>query len=323
MAPLPRERITETGPFNVVGIDFCGPLYVRNTAVDTKAYIAVFSCAVTRAIHLELTSRTTSQAFLFAFRRFVSRRGLPSIVYSDNARTFHQSAKLLNLASSPEVQDYTSGLRIQWRFNVERAPWWGGWWERVIRSVKDCLKRCLGRNSLSYEELTTVLLEVEAVLNSRPLTYLSSEPDDLQALTPSHFLLGKRAISLPLEVEPTSLSSTPVDLRRRARVWKRTLEHLWKRWRKEYLLQLRSAHISTTTSPPRLQIGDVVIVEDDNTPPLLWKLGRVTTTFPGRDGVTRACALRLSNGSQLRRPVQRLYLLEAGTPSATPPGGGC
>ncbi|KAG0427907.1 hypothetical protein HPB47_025082 [Ixodes persulcatus] len=221
------------------------------------------------------------------------------------------------------LQDYTSGLQIQWRFNVERAPWWGGWWERVIRSVKDCLKRCLGRNSLSYEELTTVPLQVEAALNSRPLTYLSSEPDDLQALTPSHFLLGKRAISLPLEVEPTSLSSTPVDLRRRAQVWKRTLEHLWKRWRKEYLLQLRSAHISTTTSPPRLQIGDVVIVEDGNTPPLLWKLGRVTTTFPGRDGVTRACALRLSNGSQLRRPVQRLYLLEAGTPSATPPGGGC
>lgn len=132
----------------------------------------------------------SATTFLLAFRRFISRRGIPSTIYSDNASLFHCFARVLTAITSAYLQNFVAQHMITWKFNVLAASWWGGWWERIIRIIKYLLKGCLGRRSLKFEELTTVLHEVEAITNCRALTYLSSDSQELQLLTPSRFQLA-------------------------------------------------------------------------------------------------------------------------------------
>ncbi|KAL0146824.1 hypothetical protein M9458_057763, partial [Cirrhinus mrigala] len=201
MAPLPRDRITETPPFKVTGVDFAGPLYVKNDRVLCNAYITLFTCAVTRAVHLELVSSQSTESFLLALKRFISRRGLCKIIYSDNAKRFKRAnqdlSELWQAIKDPQLLEYFSGKGIVWRFIVERAAWWGGFWERLVRSVKTCLRMVLGRASITFEEMSTLLMEVEATLNSRPLTFVHNEVDEPQPLTPAHFLVSERLTALP------------------------------------------------------------------------------------------------------------------------------
>ena len=137
-----------------------------------KAYIALFSCCVTRAIHLELVEDLSADAFRRALRRFVARRGAPSLIVSDNAKTFQATEKALNkLVENSAVRDDLDNLRVEWKFNLERAPWWGGFFERMVGSVKSCLRKVLGNARLTFDEMHTVLVEIEGTLNSRPLTY--------------------------------------------------------------------------------------------------------------------------------------------------------
>ncbi|XP_064461559.1 uncharacterized protein LOC135371435 [Ornithodoros turicata] len=302
VAPLARERLTPSLPFDTVGVDFAGPLYVsREDGTEHKAYITLFTCGVTRAVHLELVSGMTTQHFLAAFRRFISRRGVPSLV----------------IPPSPDVQDLAAHHHIQWKFILERAPWCGGWWERMVRSVKEALKRCLGRRRLNFEELTTALRQVESIINCRPLTHISSDPLDLEPLRPSHLLLGKRSTTLP-GISPVAPPRDTRGLQRHLRTQEQTKQHFWARWRREYLLQMRSAHMAQSNPEAQLRLGDVVVIHDKGTPPMLWKLGRVTRLVLGRDGVIRGCGLTLANRSTIYRPVQLLHRVEAdlGAPPA-------
>lgn len=167
---------------------------------------------------------------------------------SDNGKTFKAAAKAIQaIVKSPEVQEHLSGLGVEWRFNVERAPWWGGIFERMVRSTKRCLKKTIGRAKLTYDELLTSLIEVEMVINSRPLTYVS--PDDLQEpLMPAHFLTGKRILSLPDGIccgddpDDEDVNLTHDYLTRRMKYLNVVLNHFWKRWQMEYLLELRESH---------------------------------------------------------------------------------
>ncbi|XP_030579763.1 uncharacterized protein LOC115776287 [Archocentrus centrarchus] len=315
-APLPRDRITESPPFEVTGVDFAGPLYVKVSGALSKAYIALFTCAVTRAVHLELVSSQSTEHFLLALKRFVARRGLCKVIYSDNARTFKrvdQDLKdLWKNLKNPQLLEYFSGRGISWKFIAERAAWWGGFWERLVRSVKTCLRKVLGRASLSFEEMTTILTEVEATLNSRPLTFVSNNLDEPQPLTPAHFLVGKRLTSLPSK-QLSAVSGTALNRQEMTRRWRyqqRLMTSFWSGWRKDYLLDLKSAHHSKTLQPTLLKVGDVVLMGDENMPRQTWKLGRVHELFPGRDGKVRSCVVRTSSGTFLRRPVQLLYPLE-------------
>nr|GBM70276.1 hypothetical protein AVEN_62568-1 [Araneus ventricosus] len=308
-APLPPDRVEKSQPFEVSGIDFAGPLILRD---GSKVYIALFTCAVTRGIHLELITSLSAECFIQAFRRFISRRGVCKIIYSDNAKTFKRADKelkyLYKLCKDENVSRFIVNNGITWKFIVEGAPWWGGFWERLVRSVKTCLKRILGKSSLTYEELYTVLVEIEAVINSRPITYLYSNVNEPDPLSPSHFLTGSKLTVLP---SPNTVpKSSKCDLIKR---WKHRLlllDHFWKRFYKEYLLELRSAMFSKIPkNSGQFKINDVVLIREDNVKRCNWKLGKIKTLFPGRDGKIRSCEIQVANGT-LRRPIERLYNLE-------------
>ena len=184
---LPKVRVGDHPPFAVTGVDFAGPLYANTSQDQDKVYICLFTCGVTHAVHLKLTVDLTANSFLQAFRRFASRRGLPTKMISDNAKTFTASAReVKKIVRTPEVQRYLVDKRVTWEFISEKAPWWGGLWERLVRSVKNCLKKTIGRSLLTFEELRTLLIEIEAILNNRPLTYVYDDENGVSyTLTPA------------------------------------------------------------------------------------------------------------------------------------------
>ena len=163
-----------------------------------KAWIALFTCATSRALHLELVTSMSAEAFLRCFRRYVRRRGILKLVVLGNAKSFKSAAgTFVALFELPEVNKYFIENEIHWRFNLEKAPWWGRFFERLVKSTKRCLKKILANARLNYEELLlTLLCEVEAVLNSRPITYVYCE-DVETPLTPSHLVLGKHLLTFP------------------------------------------------------------------------------------------------------------------------------
>lgn len=312
-APLPATRIEESPPFSTVGIDFGGPLYVKNS--DEKHYIVIFTCAVTRALHLELVVSLKTETFLLALRRFTSRRGLCSLIITDNAKTFKRAElelkNLWNVINHPSVKEFYASHQIQWQYIAEKAAWWGGFYERLIRSVKLALRKTLKRSTLSREELETVIVEIEGVLNSRPLTYVFSDLREPVPLTPAHLLLGRRINSLP----PARINFDSHLINREMLVKKfnyreRLVNMFWKKWSREYLLFLRSTHcVKPTGKISEFKVDDIVLVNDDKLPRHFWKMGRVTAVFPGRDGKIRSCEVK-TNTSVIRRPVQLLYNLE-------------
>ncbi len=209
------------------------------------------------------------------------------MIYSDNAKTFKKVADelqtLWKTLNRGQLQEFFSEKRIQWKFIVERAAWWGGMWERMVRSVKMCLKKILGKAFLRFEELQTFLIEVEAVIDSRPLTYLDSD-ENLAPLTPAHFLTGERLTVLPMRTMKNA-DFIGVNAKRINKRWQyrdRLLNQLWKRWRDEYLLLLKSAHASnSTTSTSPFKIDDIVLIYDHLLPRQCWKIGRVQEIFTG------------------------------------------
>ena len=191
---LPSERVSDDPPFTHVGLDFAGPLNIVNEHANesSKVYVCLFTCASTRAVHLELCKSLDVQDFLLAFRRFASRRGLPATINSDNAKTFKSSSKeIRRITRSNEVLRYLVNQRVTWNFIVEKAPWWGGFWERLVRSVKLPLKKVLGRSSLSFEQLRTLMVEIESVINARPITYVYDDANSISyPLSPSDLVYG-------------------------------------------------------------------------------------------------------------------------------------
>lgn len=307
------DRLIAARAFEITGVDFAGPLYVEpDRAPSVKVYLMLFTCAVVRAVHLEVVPNLTTRCCLNAIRRFVSRRGLPRIIYSDNAKTFKrvdfEIQQLYKNIDSCEISSYAANRGIRWKFIVERAPWWGGWWERMIRTIKNALKATIGRANLTYEQLETTLIEIEATINSRPLTYLSSDSSALKPLTPADFLLDTGITSI-IDIN-TGSSLKGEGLNELWKIRQKILNKFWKRWTSEYICQLRSAHESRASPTSIIKIGDVVLLQEPNQPRLMWKLARIVQIFPGRDGKIRACQLRLANKTHLRRSVQAIYPLE-------------
>lgn len=311
--PLPPFRVQEAPAFTFIGVDYAGPLHVRlsvSRPCTQKVWICLYTCCVSRAVHLDLVLDLSAQSFIRCFKRFTARRGIPRKVVSDNGTTFKAGSKV--------IETYFSEIGIQWCFNVPRAPWWGGVFERMIRSTKRCLKKMIGHAKLTYEELLTLIVEIESIINSRPLSYLS--PIDIeQPLTPSHLLVGRRLLSIPdfrvSEDEYDPIVTTEL-LTKRVKSLNEILKHFWKRWRNEYLLELRNSHrqVKKRHGTEIIQVGDIVTVHSDDTPRNFWRLGRVEEIIVGRDGEGRVAIVKVlskeGHVSMLRRSVQNLYPLE-------------
>lgn len=238
---------------------------------------------------------------------------------SDNAKTFQAADKAIKaILHDPAVQQHFVGLRVEWRFNLEKAPWQGGIFERMVKSAKRCLRKAIGKKTLTFDELLTLVVEVEAVLNSRPLSYISTEDLD-EPLTPSHLITGHRILSLP---DPTisddpDYDPSPEDLTKRMGHLVETCAKFWRRWKREYLQELREHHRSHKIPPgvtSAIGEGEPVIVYDEGQPRGLWRLGRVMEVISSSDGHIRAARVKvLSPGGRptiLKRPIQHLYPLE-------------
>ncbi len=298
---LPDFRVREEHPFTSVGIDFAGPLYVRSDGnAMSKVYITLFTCGTSQAVHIELFPELSVESFMPCFRGFVSRRGVPSVIVSDKAKTFKSFSKnLTKLFKSEEVQSYLQQKRITWKFNLAKAPWWGGFYERLIKEIKLCLKKCVGRAKLSMDELNTVLIEIEGVLNCRPLTYFYSD-ELVEPLTSSHLLSGRRILQLPYistQNEDRDYNSTAVSFQKRARYVESILKHYQKRWKKEYLVSLREHHrMSNDGKQIEIKEGDVVTVQDENLKNrVYWKVAKIVQLIVRRDNVIRGAKLLLPN----------------------------
>ena len=320
--PLPSFRVSKAPAFTYTGVDYAGPLYVKasNSASSEKVWICLYTCCVVRAIHLEVVTDMTAQAFIRAFKRFTARRGIPAKVISDNGRTFKAANNMLSsILNHPAVKDYLKGLQTHWTFNLEKAPWWGGIFERMVKSVKRCLRKTIGRERLTMDELSTAVTEVEMIVNSRPLSHVSME-DVEEPITPSHLMVGRRILSLP---DGPYLEDLEDDFIQHSTLTKRlihlnkVLDHFWKRWKTEYLLELRNAHRQPpgrgVTRPSR--VGDIVVVQDSDHPRGFWKLACVERLIAGTDGKVRGAKVRIRSPNNqpythLQRPIQLLYPLE-------------
>lgn len=314
--PLPAFRLQEAPPFSHTGVDFAGPLFVKLAGESQrKVWIVLYTCCVTRAIHLDLVPDMTVSTFIRSFKRFSARRGLPAMMLSDNGKTFKAAAKIIHeVVANEDVKQYLEGLGIEWKFNVPKAPWWGGVFERLVQSTKRCLRKSLGQAKLTYDELLTAVTEVEFVLNSRPLTYIAS--DDLEEpLTPSHLLTGRRLMSLPDNIATGSQEEDEHShLNHRMRYLNRTIDTFWKRWRREYLLELRDTHrYHRSSGSPQFSEGDIVVIYDEKQPRSRWSLGKIERVIVGVDGEKRAAVVRVCKKGRvvtLHRPIQHLYPLE-------------
>lgn len=267
MGDLPASRLVPGQIFDVVGVDYAGPLNIRNHkgrgSRTSKCYICLFVCFTTKAIHIELVSSLTTGAFVLTLRRFVARRGLPSHVYSDNGTCFigakNELRELGMFLKNNNVQLEQAFLteKVQWHFIPANSPHFGGLWEAGVKSSKYHLKRVAGNARFTFEEMTTLLVQIESILNSRPLYPLSNDPNDLLPLTPAHFLVGKPLIDMP---DP-DLRHVPENRLSVYQKIQQVKKHFWAKWSKEYVAELQ-VRVKWQKTQSQLHLGDSVLVKD-------------------------------------------------------------
>ena len=312
---LPIERLTPGPVFDKIGIDFAGPIQVKyahvRKPVIVKAYVCLFVSLSVKAVHLEPVSDLTTDAFIAALRRFTARRGKPSLILSDHGTNFTGATRELKeiyeffnkQKTQGDISEFCSAQCIEWRFIPERAPHFGGLWEAAVKSMKFHFKRIVSNTKLTFEELTTILTQIESCLNSRPLAPLPHEEDNIEALTPGHFLTGRPLESIP---DP-SFSYRNLSLLKRWYLCQSVVRHFWKRWSDEYLSSLRR-HNKWKFPSRNLQVGDIVVLQEDNLITTKWPLAKVIQVYPGTDGLVRVATVKTSTGVY-RRPVAKLALL--------------
>ncbi|XP_029054187.2 uncharacterized protein LOC114881533 [Osmia bicornis bicornis] len=299
--------VTPSCPFTHTGVDYAGPLTLKTWkgrgAEAQKRWICVFVCFATSAVHLEVVTDYSADAFIAAYRRFAARRGAAASVYSDCGTNFQGADAQLKKQfkdSTCENQDIAALLAkdgTQWHFNPPAAPHMGGKWEAVVKSLKFYLKRTIGNALLTFEESITLLAQIEAILNSRPLEPLSDDPDDVSALSPGHFLIGSPPNAVPV---PTLLDISV----NRLQLLQPRLQQFWRLWSTQYLQRLQA--ISKWHHPSNeIKLGSLVLITDERLPPGKWPMARVLSLMPGNDGLTRVVTLKTAT-TTLTRPIAKL-----------------
>ena len=339
MGQIPSSRLSPNDTFFNTGIDFAGPYTTRagytRKPVWLESALAVFVCFSTKAVHLEVVRDFTTKSLIAALIRFVSRRNMPLNIYSDNGpnlvgakNKLDQLYKLLEDKNTQNaIQAYLFSQRCTWHTIPQRAPHFGGLWEAAVKAAKYHLKRVLGRQFLTYDELETVVCQAEACLNSRPYGTVFSHPTDgVQPLTPGHFLTGRALRAYPV---PKADDDNPTVLQR----WilcQQMGQHFWKRWSQEYLQQMQKA-VKWHRQVKNHQVGNLVMLTDGNVYQCQWTMAKVVAVYPGKDGIVRAvdvqvnlaiypkdCTSKAEFASKIktrtavyRRPVHKLAMLLA------------
>lgn len=312
MGNLPSSRINEAPPFATTGVDYAGPIDIRvakgRGRTSHKGYIAVFICLVSKAIHLEAVTDLSTAAFLAALKRFISRRGLCHSIYSDCGTNFIGADNELRVnvqrnrqLIEKDVMPFLSNHGIQWHFIPPASPHFVGLWEAGVKSTKYHLRRILHNTTLTYEEMATVLYQVEACLNSRPLAPNTNDPNDFTALTPGHFLIQRSMLAAP---------EKPMENLNEHVRWQHLqilVEHFWQRWSREYLLRMQSRP-KWARQQTNYKVNELVMIRDERLPPNQWLMARIVEMHPGKDNIVRVVTLKTKNGL-LKRPIVKICRL--------------
>ncbi|GFX07513.1 integrase catalytic domain-containing protein [Trichonephila clavipes] len=312
MGNLPKERVRENFPFDCSGIDFIGPFWIKSNKQRKsslyKIYVSIFVCFVTKAVHFELVSDLTTQTFIASLKRCIARRGRPSLIFSDNGKTFiGANAELKRLYKlvinpDPELAGFLVDENINWKFLPPRAPNFGGLWEAGVKSFKFPFKREAGNSRFTYEEFLTIMTQIEGILNSRPLTPLSTDIDDLSVLTPAHFLIGRPITSIN---EPNI-----IHIENRLNIYQRLtkiVQSISKRWSNNYLSNLQQRS-KWKFEKDNARVGDLVLIKEDNLAVNKWLMGRLIEVFPGKDNRIRVVTIKTQHGV-VKRPISKICIL--------------
>lgn len=340
MAPLPKIKSKIVEPFMHTGMDFAGPFDIkistRRNATIAKGYVCVFVCMVSKGIHLETVSDLSTQRFIQALRRFIARRGYCTDLYCDQGSNFKGASNelpLLFLQAESEASTYVQNLfandRIRFHFNPPSAPHWGGQWESYVKLTKHSLNRISVSTRLTYEDMDTLLKQIEACINSRPLCAMTTDINDLDPLTAGHLLTG-RALNLIPEPNLLSLKNSTLD---QFQAIQKSMQTFWKRFYIEYL---HTMHPRKKWYKPGedLKINDLVVIIDDNLPPAKWLMGRVVEVHAGEDGFIRMATIQTKSKDEnygtgndrqkkkpptIQRPIAKLCKLPFANEAPPPP----
>ncbi|XP_065355117.1 uncharacterized protein LOC135949468 [Calliphora vicina] len=312
MGDLPADRLKAQRPFLVCGVDFCGPFYISyriRGKPPYKTYVAIFVCFASKAIHIEVVSDLSTNTFLLCLKRFIGRRGIPLRLYCDNATNFvganfklqEFKQHFFNDDNVKSLMNYSEITGFKFVFIPPRSPHFGGLWESAVKSTKNILVKNMSKSGVTYEEFQTILIEVEAILNSRPLTPRSDDPNDGEALTPAHMIIGSSLLSLPDE---NLIDCKNLNYLKRWQLVTYLKQQFWMQWLRDYVLNLQQK--SKWFKPcANIEEGRLVIVHEDNLPPQHWVLARVVKAIPGRDGKIRVVDVKTSKGIY-RRAIQKI-----------------
>ena len=272
----------------------------------------MYFCLITvKAVRIELVSDLTTEAFFASLRRFIARRGKPTLIWSDHGTNFagannelKEIGEFFDHQKSQEVlSKFCSSQNIEWKFIPERTPHFGGLWEAAVKSTKYYLKHIVSTVKLTFEEMSTVLTQIKACLNSRPLVPLICDEDGFEALTPGHFLIGR---SLDFLTDHF-LSCCSIPLLHRWHLCQNLVRNFWQRWSTEYLSTL-NRFAKWYRLSRNLSVGDIVVLQGENVAPTRWPLAKVLQIHPGKDGIVQVVTVKMSCGIY-KRPVPKVALL--------------
>ena len=304
-AALPEFRTTVSRPFQHTGVDFAGPLKYRvGKKEEGKAFVLLFTCASSRAVHLELTKSQTVEEFKAKLNSFITRRTRPTLMISDNAQTFRATASWIRKIRKNEVlQDFLAKQEIRWQFNLSKSPWWGGMYERLIKEVKKTLYKTLGKTHLTFDQLETVVMDIERHLNNRPLTYVESHLGEDRLLIPNVIMWGQGAYTIDDDTEDEE------ELRGFEKRLNQARQRAWSRWKREYIhshMEFDRIQKGRSQLP---EIGEIALIVGEEKNRGQWKKARVVKLIKGKDGVVRVVTL-LHKGNHIERPLQLICPLE-------------
>lgn len=309
----PNYRVQRNVAFEYSSVDMFGPLTIQEGKELMSVHGLIFVCMTTRAIHIEILDSENTTDFLLAFKRFISRKNVCKQILSDNAIQFKLLSQVCNTVYGSEVSSYLNQKGIKFTFTSPLSPWEGGLYERLIGSTKQCLRKTLGHLLLSKTQLNTILIEIENVINSRPLGYVG---DEEMMITPNHFL-GIKSDSLGPEHFEYDSRGKSVTFKNLVSLWKKGSSYLdlfWRAWVKQYLNALRERKQVTfkqgRTSKLEPRIGEVVLIKDSNLTCFNWPHGTIVKLNRGKDNKIRNVDVRTTSGRIITRSISILYALE-------------